>query len=181
MKRCLSFLCGSFLLLASVNVFGLGIDYYTDDLKPGESSLWPKGFVDLVNTTNRVHGFCVNEKDVFFFQGGTNEFNSFLQAYAKIDGIEAHELILHEGIGNARAIGGANLRACDWSLTGRPKGWRKIRDLSASGTNSFEAPGVASEMTGYILTVEFWTGGKIPFDQVKVPANVKVTRDAETK
>ena len=166
-------------LFAAANVFGLGSDYFTNDVAQLPS--WPKGMAELVNVTNRVHGFFVNENDLFFFQGGVADLNSFLQAYSKIEGIEGHELDVHEGVGDAKSPWEKVPLACDWSLTGCPKSWSKVHELSAQGTNSVETLRAASKVTGYVLTVNFWTDGRIAFDQIKVPENVKVIRDAKTK
>lgn len=168
-------------LLLGTNAFGLAADYPTNNLVQVSGSSWPKGFVELVNTTNRVHGFWVNSEDIFFFQGGAEEFNSFLRDYAKIGGIENHELVLHEGVGDAKSPWEKNSRACDWRLYGCPKGWLNLGELSKAGTNSVEALQAAAKDPNYVLKVDFWTGGKIPFDQVKVPENVKVVRETKTK
>jgi hypothetical protein len=179
MKIFLSFLCGVSLLLAGANAFGLGSDYSTNEVTPQSS--WPKGMVELVNSTNRVHGFFVNAEDLFFFQGDAAEFNSFLLAYSKIEGIENHELDLHEGVGDAKSPWEKTPRACDWGLYGSPKSWLKLGELSQQGTNSVDTLKAAARDTNYVLRVNFWTGGKIAFDQIKVPKNVKVVRDANTK
>jgi hypothetical protein len=167
------------VLLMGANAFGLGSDYSTNNV--AQLASWPKGVAELVNSTNRVHGFFVNENDLFFFQGGTNELNLFLQAYSRIEGIERHELVLHEGVGDAKSPWEKDPRVCDWSISGYPKSWAKIHELSAQGTNSVETLRAASKVTGYILTVNFWTGGKIAFDQIKIPENVKVVSDGKTQ
>jgi hypothetical protein len=180
MKRELKFqlVLFSAVLLAAANIYGTGSDHSTNAIV--EPS-WPKGMAELVNTTNRVHGYWVTASDVFFFQGGTNEFNAFLQAYSKIDGIDDHQLILHEGIGDAKSPWEKTPRACDWELFGIPKRWLEVSKVVPQGTNTLAALQAAAATTNYVLRVEFWTGGKIAFDQIKVPENVKVVRDAKNK
>jgi len=160
------------------NAFGLGSDYYTNKVVQPS---WPKGMQELVNVTNRVHGFFVNAEDLFFFEGGTNEFNSFLQAYSKISEIDGHGDVVHEGVGDAKSPWEKNSRPCDWRLYGAPKRWLKLAEISAQGTNSAEAVQALVNTTNYVLRVDFWTGGKIPFEQIKVPENVKIIRDERTK
>jgi len=169
----------SVVLFAAASAFGLGSDYSTNAV-PSQQT-WPKGMLELVNSTNRVHGFFVNAEDLFFFQGDVAEFNSFLQAYSKIEGIENHELDLHEGVGDAKSPWEKAPRACDWGLYGAPTGWVKLHELSRQGTNSIDDLHAASQVSGYVLKINFWTGGKIAFDQIKVPENVKVVRDEKTK
>jgi hypothetical protein len=117
----------------------------------------------------------------FFFQGDASQFSSFLLAYSKIPGIESHELVLREGVGDAKSPWEKTSRPCDWSVYGAPKGWLNVGELSRQGTNSIEALREAAKATNYVLKVDFWTGGRIAFDQIKVPENVKVIGDTKTK
>ena len=138
------------LALFPSRAYGLGGNY-PNGQPVGERS-WPKGLSDLVNTTNRVGGLFVNEKDWFFFAGTKTNFNAFLTDFAKIQGIE-HRLVLQDGAGEAFDLGGGNRRPCDWMLTASPKTWTD---------------------TNYVLEVHFWTGGKIAFDRAAVPTNIEV-------
>jgi hypothetical protein len=147
---------GCVIALAGWSVFGLGADH--PDGQPVTASNWPDGMAGLVNGTNRIHGFFVNDVDVFFFVGTATNFSSFLEDYSKIgSAVDRHRLILHEGDGDAKSPWGKNGRACDWELYGQGNGWKN---------------GI---MTNYILEVHFWTGGKIALDQVTIPKNVEVT------
>jgi len=180
MKRRFGFVLATIgaAILMGTNAYGLGSDYFTNRV---EQPAWPEGMEELVNSTNRVHGFFVNAADRFFFSGGAEEFNSFLQAYSKIAGIDGHELILHAGAGDAKSPWEKAPRACDWGLLGIPKSWLKVGELSGQGTNSAGTMKEAARDTNYVLRVDFWTGGKIPFEQIKVPENVKVVKDDKTK
>jgi hypothetical protein len=149
-------IAGCAITLAVRNVFGLGGDY-PNDRAVNEPS-WPEGMKNLVNVTNRVGGLFVNDRDMFFFSGTVSNLASFLGDYSKIQAIEKHRLILHDGIGEAYSLGGGNRRPCDWSLDGYGNGWKN---------------GI---MTNYVLEVHFWTGGKIALDQLTIPQNVEVTK-----
>jgi hypothetical protein len=155
-------------------VWGLGSDYFTNRV---DNPFWPQGIAGLVNTTNRVHGFFVNEEDIFFFRGDPTGFEAFLDAYSRIGNVAKHEVVLHEGAGEAKSPWAKTGKPCDWSLYVCPQSWLALPDhVPATGTNS--AAVERSVATNYVVTVNFWTGGAIPFDRVKVPANVKVIKAA---
>jgi hypothetical protein len=148
-------LIGCVIALACGNIFGLGSDH--PDGQPVTASNWPDGMASLVNGTNRIHGFFVNDVDVFFFAGTATNFSSFLEDYSKIGGtVDRHRLILHEGAGDAKSPWGKNGLPCDWELYGQGNGWKN---------------GI---MTNYLLEVHFWTGGKIILNQVTIPKNVEL-------
>ena len=86
-------------VLGASTAFGLGMDYPNG--QPVINANWPPGVTNLVNTTNRIGGIWVNGRDWFFFFGSTSNFNAFLDDYSKIQGLEQHRLILHEGAGEA--------------------------------------------------------------------------------
>jgi hypothetical protein len=135
----------------------------------------------LVNSTNRVHGYSWDASDIAFFSGSASNLTSFLRDYARIEGIEAHRLILHEGVGEAKSLSVTNSRPCDWKLFGCPKRWLDWAALtSTQRTNSNEAlQRQAAEImkhSGYDLEIHFWTGGHIALDEVSVPKNVTVTK-----
>lgn len=140
----------------TLRVFGLGSDYRNDQ-PVGGTGAWPEGVKELVNTTNRVHGFFVNAEDVFFFAGNSTNFNEFLDGYSKIQGIEKHRLILHEGFGEARSPWSTNGQACDWKLYACPKSW-----LAQDAKEKL-----------FVLEVHFWTGGKLALDQIAIPKNIE--------
>jgi hypothetical protein len=121
-------------------------------------SCWPDGLKELVNTKSRIGGMFVNDDDLFFFAGTAREFSAFLADYAKIGGIEKHPLILHRGASEAGLLAGGKRWPCDWKLLGRPGA-----SLSTAGAGS-----------DYRLEIHFWTGGRIPLDEVVVPENVEI-------
>ena len=152
------------MLFATCHAFGFGSDYRNDE-PVGGASTWPEGLKELVNTTNRVHGFFVNEQDVFFFSGNATNLTRFLRDYSKIRGIEKHRLILRKGVGEAKSPWGKIGRPCDWKLYGCLKGWRSKDPKEKS----------------FILEVHFWTGGRINLDHVTIPQNVEVTKGKDQK
>ena len=146
------------VVMMALSAFGLGADHRSDQ-PVGGTGAWPAGLKALVNTTNRVHGFFVNQEDVFFFAGAATNFSAFLRDYAKIQGVEKHQLILHEGTGEAKSPWNTNGQPCDWKLYGCPAQWRNFHNQSKASR--------------YVLEVHFWVGGKLALDQIVIPQNVE--------
>ena len=144
------------LLLMARNPAGPGDDPATD--RPVNESFWPDGLKELVNMKNCIGGMFVNGDDLFFYAGTTREFSVFLADYAKIQGIEKHRLILHRGASEAGLLSGGKRWPCDWKLLGRPGA-----SLSGAGAGP-----------DCVLEIHFWTGGRIPLDEVVIPENVEV-------
>jgi hypothetical protein len=143
--------------------FGLGADY-PQGRPVGGSSGWPGGMSELVEATNRVHGFFVNTQDIFFYSGTADDLTTFLKRYLQVQGIEAHRLVLHAGIGGAKSPWEKANRACDWKLTGCPRSWL----AAASGAGA-----KAATDTNYVLEVHFWTGGKVALNDVVIPKDIE--------
>jgi hypothetical protein len=160
------------MALAGWNVFGMGGDHPDD--RPVAEPSWPKGMAELVNTTNRIGGLWVNAEDFFFFSGTATNFSAFLAAYAAVGPVDQHRLVLLAGAGEAYSLGGGNRRPCDWELFGCPKAWLVGHAAMAQGTNSITAREQAARDANYVLEVHFWTGGKIPVDQLTIPPNVEL-------
>ena len=151
-------LIGCALVCGCEQAFGLGSDHPNG--KPVRSNgHWPAGMEDLVNITNRVHGFFVNDEDVFFFSGSATNFSRFLQEFSKIQGtVDRHRLVLHEGVGEAKSPWEKIGQPCDWKLYGRGNGWKD------------------GAITNYVLEVHFWTGGRIALHDVTIPKNVEIEK-----
>lgn len=150
----------SAILLAVPHAFGLGSDYPNDE-PVGGSDAWPAGMKELVNASNRVHGFFVNAEDQLFFSGDAKALTEFLEAYLKIKPIKKHRVILHDGAGIAKSPWSETGPPCDWMLYGCPEAWLTGK----------------AEDTAYILEVHVWTGGRLDFDQVAVPDGIEVAKD----
>lgn len=163
------------IVLGCWSTFGLGGSYPNVGPVHGGSP-WPDGMTSLINVTNRVSGYFVNQEDLFFYTGTTADFTAFLRDYSKIQGVEKHLLILHDGVGEAKAPWDNGHQACDWKLYGCPKGWLNIGVLSRAGTNSVEALREAAKDTNYVLEVHVWIGGHVALDKVTIPENVEVRR-----
>ena len=131
--------------------------------RPATEAIWPDGLKELVNLKSRIGGMFVNNDDLFFYAGTAREFSAFLADYAKIRGIEKHQLILHRGASEAGLLAGVKRWPCDWKLLGRP---------CASLSRAEAGPGC-------VLEIHFWTGGRIPLDEVVVPENVEVANATE--
>jgi len=144
------------MMVTAWSAFGLGADY-PNGQPVGGSSAWPEGLKELVNSTNRIHGYSVNAEDIFFFSGSATNLAGFLRDFATIEGVEKNRLILHEGTGEAKSPWSKSAKRCDWKLYACPKSWL-AKDAKEKS---------------FILEVHFWTGGKIALDQVAIPQEVE--------
>src|SRR5262245_7677026 len=75
----LALLCWGF---TTTEAFAFGSDHSNGPITG--NAWWPKGLEALVNRQDRVHGFWVNETDVFFYDGDTPACNQFLDGYGKL-------------------------------------------------------------------------------------------------
>src|SRR4029079_11146604 len=116
---------------------------------------WPNGLARMINVTNRVHGFYVNQVDVFFYSGDAARLTVFLQDFSRLPDVVSWRLILHEGVGEAKSPWEKVGRPCDWELYGRGNGWK------------------AGGLTNYVLEVHLWSGC-IALEKVVVPKNVEI-------
>jgi hypothetical protein len=157
------------IMFAASSAFGLGSDYNNDhpvtSPQVAGADSWPKGMEHLVNAAHRVHGFFVNDEDVFFFAGSAADFTAFLLEYSKIDPIRKHVLIIHGGSGKAMSPWGGPGVPCDWEIYGcsatRSRNAKDVKDPTAVSP-------------WYTLEVHFWSGGKIDLKQVTVPKNIEL-------
>jgi hypothetical protein len=164
------------LLVTASDAFALGSDYPADRPVTGSTN-WPAGMSTLVNSTNRVWGFFVNAEDIFFFSGGAPQLTSFLRDYARLEGVETHRLVIHDGAGEAKSPWEKTGRSCDWKLYLCPKGWHNVGVLLKQRTNSVEVLQRAAKEPGYVAEVHFWTGGRINLDKLDIPKNVAVQKE----
>ena len=163
------------IIFAGWKSFGMGSDW------PTSSNVnlpqWPLGISNLVNSTNRVHAYWWNTEEFFFFSGSTTNFTSFLQDYSKVQGIEGHRLIVHDGIGEAKSPWDKAGQPCDWKIYGRSRLALNSSNPALYQNNSPEALRKLWQDTNYVLEVHFWTGGHIALGQVTIPQNVEVKKD----
>lgn len=151
------------LLLSPRQAFALGADHPKGEVS---SEAWPKGMAAIVNSAQRIHGYFVNAEDVFFFVGDQKQFEELLTAYAKVDGILVHKIVIHEGRGRAKSPWQATGETpCDWMVFGCPASWKRA-DSAAKG---------------YILEIHLWKEGKIKVDTLKLPEGILVEPAQDTE
>lgn len=154
MRACLAVL--TVLVFAAPEVFGLGSDHPKGPVD-GHAH-WPQGLKELVNREGRVHGFWVNDEDVFFYAGDTQALNQFLEVYAKLPKT-ALTVVIHPGLKNARS---------PWE--------RQDRDLPTQWSLH---TGGDSKDGRFVTRVDVWLGGRIRLEHVRLPANVEAASGGE--
>jgi hypothetical protein len=63
---------------------------------------WPRGLKELVHRPDRVHGYWVNETDVFFYHGDSQQFNQFIDGYRQLQATTLR-VVIHAGTQKARS------------------------------------------------------------------------------
>ena len=154
MRACLPVL--TVLFFAAPEVFGLGSDH-PNGLVDGHPH-WPQGLKDLVNREGRVHGFWVNEVDVFFYAGDTQAFNQFLEGYAKLPKTSL-TVVIHPGAKNARS---------SWD--------KQDRDLPAQWSLQ---TGGDSQDGRFVTRVDLWLGSRIRLEDLRIPENDEAASGGE--
>jgi hypothetical protein len=86
--------------------------------------------------------------------------SAFLDAYVKIHPIKEHIVILENGKGVAKSPWAQTGQPCEWMIYGCPESW-----LTENAKDK-----------DYVLEVHVWTGGRVHFDQVAVPAGINVVK-----
>lgn len=174
MRHGLARVAGGLFMLAAQGAFGLGADHPNDHPVSGPSD-WPKGLTELVNATNRVHGFFVNAEDVFFFKGDAARLSGVLGEVARLPGVVRRKLILKKGVGEARSPWDKAARGtCEWQLYVCPKSWRDLGEMALQRTNTVAALPSATKEPGYVVEVHVWTGGRLAWPEVVVPGGFVV-------
>jgi hypothetical protein len=164
------------VLACSIQVFGLGSDHPLN--QPVNLDKAPSGVNELINNTNRVHGFFVNADDRFFFAGDSSTFAAFLKQYAALKDIAGHRLIIHKEKGLAKSPwddGGGE--PCDWMLDVTPVSWREghadkvFRDKNGSPPKEGEKD--------YLVELHVWTKGNVNIKKITVPKGILVVHNKE--
>ncbi len=163
------------LLFTTRDAFALGADHPNDRPVIGSTN-WPAGLEKLVNSPNRIHGFFVNQQDLFFYYGDAAALSAFLRDYAELDGIVQKRLIQRDGVGEAKSSWSKEGKPCDWQIYISPKSWHNMAELSKGGTNTADALQQGAQEPGYLVEVHVWIGGRNALDQVDIPKNVEVTK-----
>ena len=162
------------VLACSVQVFGWSSTHPSN--QPVNLAEAPSGMNELINNTNRVHGFFVNAEDRFLFAGDSSAFAAFLEQYAELKGIAGHRLIIHPGKGVAKSPGDdGEGKPCDWMLDVAPVSWREghankvYRDKDGSPPKEGEKE--------YLVELHIWMKSEIDIKKIKVPKGVLVVHD----
>jgi hypothetical protein len=140
---------GCFHLTVS-KAHALGADHGKAGLAKGE----------LVKGQTPVHGYFVNEVDVFFYAGDTAAFNKFAVRYGKLKKATLR-VVIHPGTKKARS---------PWDQADRniPVTW------SYHAAETGEAPGQPAP-----TQVDVWLGSQINLKDLRIPANVEVMSGGE--
>jgi hypothetical protein len=151
------------LLVAASDGFSLGSDHPKGPVV--QNPAWPAGLAELFNRAERVHGFWVNETDVFFYAGDTQAFNQFLEAYAKLPKTSLR-VVIHAGAKNARSPWDKQDRdlPIQWSLTSSIRGG---------------IPNADHKDGRFYTRVDLWLGSRIRLEELRIPANVEAESGGE--
>ncbi len=174
MSKCL--LVAALLLAFAIQVFGRGADHRTDH--PVTLDKAPAGLNELINHTNRVHGFFVNAEDRFFFAGDTSVFVTFLKQYAALRGIAGHRLIIHPGKGVAKSPwDDGEGKPCDWMLDVAPVSWREGHADKVHRDKNGARPKEGEQE--YFVEVHVWSDGNVDLSTLTVPKGLHTERHSE--
>jgi len=132
-------------------------------LPVGQQPDWPEGLADFLNSPGRVHGYFVNANDFFFYRGDTDEFNQFLDQYARLEKTPL-TVVLQPGPGKTNFITRDDKEITfDWKVDVYCRGW--AREIPP------DLPGGKSQ---YVAIIQLHTGGEVNLNKVNVPVNVEV-------
>ncbi len=162
-------------LLARHKACALGSDHPAGQPIAGTTN-WPSGLERMVNLTNRMHGFFINQADHYFYTGSQPQFAEFLKDFSKLGGPSEKRLIVHKGVGEAKSPWDKEGRRCDWQLYTCPKGWHNLGKLSLDPKSTPEDRRKASQEAGYVLEVHFWKDGTIALDKIQIPPGIVVVQ-----
>ncbi len=139
-------------------------------LPVGQNPDWPKGLADLLNSPGRVHGYFVNANDFFFYRGDTEEFNEFLEQYARLEKTPL-TLVLQPGPGKIDFITPDDKEITfDWEADLYCRGWAR------------EAPPDPTGKAGkYVVTLKVYPAGGVELNKIKAPLNVKLRSGTENE
>lgn len=149
-------LLGAFCLVGSI-ALSAGADHPAGDL--GRSSLWSDRLYELLNQSNRIHGFWVNSTDQLYYRGNSAQLNAMLAGLAALPDARL-TVVLHVGTLNATS---------PWADT--PKG-RADWSVRVSPSNGFSGPAID-------YRVDVHLAGDVTLPDLKVPASATVESAGE--
>jgi hypothetical protein len=153
--------CGA---LTAPEAFALGSDHPKGPVDGNE--LWPDGLKELANRSDRVHGYWVNETDVFFYDGDSKALNEFMDGYSKLKNT-ALRVVIHAGARKARS---------PWDKTERdiPVAW-----ILAASSSPLDKAVVQNAGGRFYTRVDVWLGSRLKLDDLRIPAAVEVVSGGE--
>jgi hypothetical protein len=161
-KILISYVALLMVLISADSVCALGSDIPKG---PVGSPQWPAGLTELLNRPNRVHGYFINQMDVYFYTGDVSAFNEFIAQYAALKGTSL-SLTLRPGRGTANSPWDKEKTTpCDWFVN-----VRRIWSKDAPADRATTKPSFSVSMSLYL-------GGQIDLKDVKVPLSVEVMSD----
>jgi hypothetical protein len=130
------------------------------------NSQWPEGLKGLVNRTDRVHGYWVNETDVFFYNGDSQAFNQFMEGYRKLKNTGLR-VVIHAGTKKARS---------PWDKAERdiPIAW----SMHAS-SGPLAGFGVPKAGDRFYTRIDVWLGSPVKLEELHIPATIEVMSGGE--
>jgi hypothetical protein len=132
---------------------------------PVTGTQWPLGVANLVNASNRVHGYWYNDYDCFFFKGDTADLNAFLAACGRTP--STTYVTIHPGKLDVRSPWDQKPRDVQGNWTLAISGGR----LSTLGDGM---PG------GYgVVRVDLYLDGTIRLGELQIPKNMIVRSGGE--
>jgi hypothetical protein len=119
---------------------------------------WPAGLADLLTRGGRVYsssfGWLGGDEDCFYFSGDTDDFNWFVECWAKLEGV-SRTLGLHRGRGQVNGIISKQpIGPFDWKVT--------VTAHWAEGGRSLG------------ISLDLWIGGEVTPEKLRVPSNMEV-------
>lgn len=150
-------------VILTTGVFALGSDHPKGPVTGNER--WPGGLEELANRQDRVHGYWVNETDVFFYNGDTVQLNQFLIDCAQLHNTSLH-VVLHPGAKKARS---------PWDQADRdiPVSWvlyASFHPLEGSKPKAGDQ---------YHTRVDVWLGSQVKLEDLDIPAEIEVVSGGE--
>ncbi|MCY2963554.1 MAG: hypothetical protein NT069_07880 [Planctomycetota bacterium] len=135
------------LLLAtrgSQQAFGLGGEHPRQSLESQGASC--------------VHGYFINESDVFYHTGDAGDFNKFAAELVKRHGRKV-QIVVHAGVGQAKSPWDKTNRGtpADWSVTTGPAARR-----------------FGERLDSRLVRIDLWLHGRVKQADVKFPADAEV-------
>ena len=154
MRRPFVFTLHFFLVVGLASTaFGLGYDV-PKGATVGRGVEWPNGFHEILDQPNRVHGYVFNQYESYFYQGSAAELNKTLKRLAATSGLEL-KVLVGVGPGEARSP------------------WSKKPVAPANWAIDFENNHKVKSLK---TTLTIWTGGGLRFDDLNIPATIKLKR-----